>query len=502
MPRNMQINRPAEKSHGSDAVMWAPVKPQNKTEIMDELTDKNKIEAVNFVKSDPQVHSKLRNKRAEMERYVPKPVAKEMAQHGSVQQVVSSSNQSATDETVGGGDSGSHVAHVARHTNSAVAKVGSGMEYKNGDGRQSKQGKVHGSWRQRSSTESTSNLHDMQEALNHDSDSYQSVQPSTEHQSELSSVKGSAKHVDDSRYADGPNNSNNHDSAARVSTTVSRDQTSGRGRRVPFRGNKNNDFDHKRETEKIEKQVSSAEPSQTDAGAAFKENRGAGERFTSHWQPKSQPSNHQRGNRSNEQNVGPEVGRVNKNKNDSATPSGVSLPTGSDKETNDHVVPPPRDQSMSGKTKAGPGPHSGNQEAKRERRNAPPKGRPQSPNQIPFGSVEHDPSSVDIRHEQRPSSGFRKNGNQNRFGRGHESRDWKSPGQDNRHYHQLGNREKQGQNMHYEYYPVGPYDSSKVTSSERPKDDNHSGARFRERGQTHSRRDGGNFHVRQGGSLD
>ncbi|KAI4336185.1 hypothetical protein L6164_014741 [Bauhinia variegata] len=506
MPRNMQISRPVEKSHGNDAVMWAPVKPQNKTEIMDELTDKSKIEAVNFVKGDQQVHGNFKNKRAEMERYIPKPVAKEMAQHGSVQQMASSSNQSATDETVGRADSGSHAAQGNRHTSSAVSKVGSGIESKNGDGKQSKQGKMHGSWRQRGSTEST-NVHDMQGAFNHDSNSYHSFQGSTDQQqaqkSEMSSVKGSRKHFDDSSYADGLNNSNSHDSAAPVSPSVIRDQTSGRGRRVPLRGNKNHDFDHKKnggETNKIETQVSSSDSSQLDAGAAFKENRGAGERFTSHWQPKSQGSNNQRGNRSNDQNVGSEVGRVNKK--DSATLSGVSLSTSRDKETNDHIAQPPHDQSVSGKTKAGQGPQLGNQEAKRERRNAPTEGRSLSPNQVPVSSVEHEPTDMDIRHEQRPSSGFRRNGNQNRFGRGHDSRDWKSSGQDNRHHNQPGNRERQGENMHYEYYPVGPYDNSKVAGSGRPKDDNRSGARFRERGQTHSRRGGGNFHARQGGSVD
>lgn len=91
MPRNIQANRITEKSHGIDALMWAPVKPPNKG-ILDESSEKSKIEAIVFAKSDQQVHN-LRNKRAERERYIPKPVAKEMAQQESSQQMVSSISQ-------------------------------------------------------------------------------------------------------------------------------------------------------------------------------------------------------------------------------------------------------------------------------------------------------------------------------------------------------------------------------------------------------------------------
>ncbi|KAI5412631.1 hypothetical protein KIW84_057327 [Lathyrus oleraceus] len=91
MPRNMQANRIIEKSHGSDALMWAPVKPPNKG-ILDESSEKSKIKAIVPAKIDQQVHN-LRNKRAERERYIPKPVAKEMAQQESSQQMVSSISQ-------------------------------------------------------------------------------------------------------------------------------------------------------------------------------------------------------------------------------------------------------------------------------------------------------------------------------------------------------------------------------------------------------------------------
>ncbi|KAI5389029.1 hypothetical protein KIW84_074616 [Lathyrus oleraceus] len=72
-------------------IITTPVKPPNK-EIMEESSEKSKIEAIVPAKSDQQVHN-LRNKRAEMERYIPKPVAKEMAQQECSQRMVSSISQ-------------------------------------------------------------------------------------------------------------------------------------------------------------------------------------------------------------------------------------------------------------------------------------------------------------------------------------------------------------------------------------------------------------------------
>ncbi|KAJ0105314.1 hypothetical protein Patl1_18077 [Pistacia atlantica] len=106
------------------------------------------------------------------------------------------------------------------------------------------------------------------------------------------------------------------------------------------------------------------------------------------------------------------------------------------------------------------------------------------------------------------ASGFRRNGNQSsRFGRGHESRgDWASSAQDNKQHNQPINRERQRHNSQYEYQPVGPYNNSssnRGNNYEGPKDapNNAAGGRYRERGQSHSRRGGGNFHGRQSGCV-
>lgn len=508
MPRNMQANRPAEKSHGNDAVIWAPVKQQSKMEAADEIVDKSKFEAVNSVKGDQQVHN-MKNKRAEMERYVPKPAAKEMAQQGSVQQVASSVNEAPTSEFIARVGSTSEGPQISQHTSSTVVKVASGIESKNGDGRQTKQGKTHGSWRQRVSTESTY-VHDAEEGLHSDPNNGQNVQRSTERQqaqvSDLSSVKSQAKHVSDSIDLDGSRHFNNQDPTAQPSAPVVKDQVvTGRGRRGPSRGHKgmgmNHDIDHRkhdRGTEKIELQVSSSDTGQPDVGAVLKENRSGGERLTAHWQPKSQASGSQQGSRPNYHNVGSEVSQAIKK---DSTHASLSHPRGPSEETDTHSTRPHHEHPVSEKGKVGEATNMGNQEVKRERRNAPPKGRSHSPSQVSVSSAEPPPASMDLRPEQRSSSGYRRNGNQNHFGRGHESRgDWKSSGQDHRHYNQP--RERQGHNSQYEYHPVGPHDNSKSDNSERPKDSNQNGGRYRERNQMHSRRGGGNFYGRQGGSFD
>ncbi|MCI16350.1 putative modifier OF SNC1 1, partial [Trifolium medium] len=208
-----------------------------------------------------------------------------------------------------------------------------------------------------------------------------------------------------------------------------------------------------------------------------------GERMSSHWQPKFQASNNQRGNRP---------------KKKESTHAGVSFPDGQDKESGT-LITQPRSQSVSEKSKGGDASNLGNPETVRESRNAPPKGYPHSSNQVAVSSSEQAPTGMDFRNQQRPSSGGRRNGNQNRYGRGHESQgDWKTAAQDDMHHHNHpANRQRQGPNFHnhYEYQTNGPHvGDNKSDNYERPKDGNYqAGGRFRERSQTHLRRGGGNF---------
>ncbi|RAL40666.1 hypothetical protein DM860_006736 [Cuscuta australis] len=88
--RNQRGNRFGDKSHGSDAVVWAPVQPQAK-HVSDIESSQKKVlpdDHTTPTMGDNVMHrsshdNSSKSKRAEMERYVPKPIAKEMAQQAS-----------------------------------------------------------------------------------------------------------------------------------------------------------------------------------------------------------------------------------------------------------------------------------------------------------------------------------------------------------------------------------------------------------------------------------
>ncbi|KAI4303842.1 hypothetical protein MLD38_039430 [Melastoma candidum] len=86
-PRNQQTNKLSEKMHGSDAVMWAP-RSQNKVEVAVETNDGTPAEEPNSSLKNDVGQRNAKHKRTEMERYIPKPVAKEMAQQGYASQAV------------------------------------------------------------------------------------------------------------------------------------------------------------------------------------------------------------------------------------------------------------------------------------------------------------------------------------------------------------------------------------------------------------------------------
>lgn len=508
--RSAQTSKSSEKFHTNEAVIWAPVRSQNKAEVTDESSHKSIVEASSG-NSDNQVHNNSRNKRAEMERYIPKPVAKEMAQQGNGQQPLApTADKTISDEMDGKVDSGSQGVEGSQNAGFASGKKGIVLEPKNGDHRQNKQGKVHGSWRQRASSESTV-MQGLQDV--HPSNAIRNVQKSVEHQRnqrpEVSSVKEQPKYSEEWSSSDGWNMPENRDSSVLVNVNVVKDQgVIARGKRHQFKGHKgagnNHDHDHKKTNSvdsdrlSVQSSVPVPETSQTDLPSASKENRATGDRSTSHWQPKPQAcvTSSQRGSRLNSgPNFGAEVGRSNKK--ESTTQGGLPIPPQPGKETSERVVQPHSGYSASIISKVEATSNVGHQEPKRERKIASAKGRPDSPNQGPGSLVENAlPTNIDVRNEQHMPSGYRRNGNQNsRFNRGHESRgDWSSSVQDNKQYNQPINRERQRHNAHYEYQPVGPYSN--------PKDaPNNGGGKYRERGQSHSKRGGGNYHGRPSGTA-
>ncbi|XWS60767.1 hypothetical protein CRYUN_Cryun07bG0065300 [Craigia yunnanensis] len=510
VPRNSQAHRSAV--HSGDAAVWAPVRAHNKAEVTEEVSHKSVVEAVSpQAKNDTQVQNNPRNKRAEMERYIAKPVAKEMAELVIAQQPVApSDNQTAADEIVVRANSGSHEVECSQPAGTAMGKVGNPTESRN-DGRQSRQGRGSGSWHQRTSAEAT--VQGLQDGhyYNPSKNTQKSTEQNQRQKPDLSPVKEQPKY-DEWNTSDGWNIPENPDSALPPVVPVVRDQgMTGRGRRHAFKGRQgggnNYDFDHKKinngEAEKLNPQSSISGMVQSDSPAASKENRGVGDR-TSQWQPKSSAIN-QRGSRPDcDQNVRAEIARASKK--DSTHQGRVSHPSHQpDKETSEGGTQLLKAPYISEKRSVEESQNVGYHDSKRERKVASLKGLPHSPNQGPGFPVEAPPSNVDTRNEQHSTAGFRKHGNQNnRFGRGHESRgDWGSSSQEIKQHNSPANHDRQRHNSHYEYQPVGPQNKSRANNPEGPKDGSHgTGARFRERGQSHPRRGGGNFHGRQSALLD
>ncbi|CAA0826668.1 modifier of snc1 [Striga hermonthica] len=128
-PRNQQ--QPNNKPHGCDAV-WAPVRPQNKAAKGSAEASSDSVQE----SADPtngnnhMTQNNSKGKRAEMERYVPKPVAKELAQQGSVPNIPPS---------------------IAF----ARLKDGSNGEVNEGGVNHNKHKKDHGTWKQRGPTDSS-----------------------------------------------------------------------------------------------------------------------------------------------------------------------------------------------------------------------------------------------------------------------------------------------------------------------------------------------------------
>ncbi|PSR89568.1 Protein MODIFIER OF like [Actinidia chinensis var. chinensis] len=500
MPKSQQANRMAEK----DAVIWAPVRSHNKAEFMEKSSNRAISDTVDATaKSDNVMQNNMKNKRAEMERYVPKPVAKELAQQGSVQQpVFSSVSQTLLDDTVGRAEPYQNI-ESSQPSSVMIGKMGCTVEPGNGNGKQNKQSKTHGSWQQRGSVESmfVPDLQDGSLSTSKPSKNIRkSIEPDQSLKPDVNSMKEQLKSSDDLNTSDGWNRPENPDLAAPVTSALVKDRgVTDRGKRHPFKGHRSmgNSNDHDpRNSNKSSSDSPAPEIGQTDKTIASKENRGAGERTTSHWQPKSQAYSvhNQRGNRpGGGQSVTIEVSKAIRN--DSPSQDSVQLPPHHNKEVGEHTVQPSIDPSVAEQKNVATEPNVGHQESKRERKVAAFRGRPRTPNQSCVNVEPAPTESMDAHNEQGFASGFRKNGNQNNLsGRGHES------GQDYRQHNTSLNRERQTHNSHYEYQPVGQYNSNKSNNFEGQTDESHhAGSRYRERSQGHSRHDGGNFYGRQSG---
>ncbi|KAL8529997.1 hypothetical protein ACS0TY_007175 [Phlomoides rotata] len=473
LPRSQQAHRFNEKLHGNDTVVWAPVRSQNKAKGLDEASQNATQESANLAKADNVGSNSLKGKRAEMERYVPKPVAKELAQQVSVPPLSSSVNSSRSNEGAGGEQCGS-VSSASPQESSATVHFGSSVEINEGDGNHNKHKNDHEAWRHGGSTDS-SRMKGVHTGASSTSEPIKEIHQSNE----LVQSKRSEM------------NTSNADTKISV-----KDQgATGRGKRHPQRGprnpGKNPDPESSfgGETDGSSVQPAALDVNQTDRNNVSKENRSFGER-ASHWQPKANrpnSANNQHGNRTTaSESVTTEINRIPKKDHPQLGDSGNTSQSQPEELVNvkNNMVK----ESVAGHRR----------EFDRDNKPAPYKGRPYSPSQGIVGSGETTANTGD-HPERNVSSGYRRTGRQNnRPVRGHDSRgDWSS-GHDNRSNNTPAYRERQKQNVHYEYQPVGPVKSNRPEMAEEPADCMEN--THRERGYGHMKR-GGNSYKRQSGPV-
>ncbi|KAK4362487.1 hypothetical protein RND71_017728 [Anisodus tanguticus] len=499
--RSQHSNMHTDKFQGGDTVVWAPVRSQSKTEDAAEASQKPGSDSIGPLKSDNVVQSNSKSKRAEMERYVPKPVAKELAQHGSSQQpLLLSGNSPAPDGTTGRAESRPEKSGCSLPTGSATDSFS--MESSDGDGKHNnnKQGKAHGVWRQRGSTEL---------ALDTSKNSCKSLDHTQYLKPEGDSMKYESKYTGEFDVSDGWNMPGEFEGPRTTIPVVQDEGATGKGKHYPSKGNRstgNSGYEYKNNsvgTQQNQTLSGATEINQMDRRVAAKENRGVGNRTPQpHWQPKSHMlavNNQQAGVSTGAQNVTMEGDRGNKR---DYHHDKLNVPLRSEKESCD-IGAGQADQFVSEDKIVSEVPHVQNLDPRRERKPSSFRGRPYSPNQGPVVKAGSAPAVSAEGVPERSNSGLRRNVNQNnRPARTQESSGDLLSGKDNRQHNTSSGREMQRNDMHYEYQPVGQYNNSKSSNFEGLTDGSHNvdQKRYRERGQVQSKRGGGNFHGRQGGS--
>ncbi|CAI9787321.1 unnamed protein product [Fraxinus pennsylvanica] len=490
MPRSLQANRIVEKFHSNDNIMWAPVRSQSKVEGAVEASQKSTPESATPAKIDNLVQNSSKGKRAEMERYVPKPVAKELAQQGSIQPVPLSTSPT-LEEAAGKAQPESAGSASPPPKSSATGIVGSGVDFKEGDGRHNKQGKAHGTWQQQNFTE-PSNRKSVHHGPSSTSNPSKDIQRSTVQNQfvkrEVNAPKAESHITRENNTLDSSNMSNVIESAAAGKSLAVKDQITGRGKRYLSKGHKsmgnNNDPEH---MNIVTSESAATDVNQTDRTISSKESHSSGERISSHWQPKpntNSENNQNRGRAAGTGTINVETDRASKR--DHRPQRKVHVPPQDDKKNCEVDRPHPDEsvpennmadepnvghhQELFRERKPAPVKDVKHHQEFRERKPAPVKGRPYSPSQVPVGVGETAPAAAH------------------------------TAGHDSRQHNVTAFRERQRQNVHYEYQPVGQNKNSKTEKLVASGDGSNDVApRYRERNQSQSKRDGGDFHRRQGG---
>ncbi|CAD5328950.1 unnamed protein product [Arabidopsis thaliana] len=445
--RNSLVNKPAEKFSGNNAVIWAPVHPQQKADVSTGGGSQTTVpEFGTSSKSQHQGQTSSKSKRVEIERYVPKPIVKEMAEQIVSKNLVTSAPDMSENvnqkENRGGEGTG-----ILQPSGSTAGKSGSPSKSRHGNGRQGKHGREHGSWHQRGSGAPTKALEDGQFVT-----SNQPIRGTVNYHSSKQTEQIAAKDQTTCNK-DGWNDGwymtpETHYSAAEEmeSSAVGKDQgMSMHGRQHASRSNKDGGSNYgdpkkgnKRDFNKAHTQHSGHGFSQPDLPAASKEGRVPGDHV---WHTANR--------------TGKYGGRE----------STRDKPYGSQEKNvvgYEHQGFTTEQKTTSADTQA---------------------------------QLQNRSTNKEVQVEQNPNSMFQKNtGQGRRFGRGQESQGgWGLPAQENMHHHHQrppSNRDRQKQNLHYEYKPVGSHTYDGERREQSKESSQTEGPRYREKGQGQQRQGG------------
>ncbi|XP_068653763.1 protein MODIFIER OF SNC1 1-like isoform X2 [Aristolochia californica] len=482
MPRSTQVSWPMDKFHGSESVVWAPVKSTSKQESCEEAHLAESHNQCSGTGADG-VSNNLKSRRAERERYVPKPVVKELSQQSSSQQPPQavSSLQATSDDTAKTGRS------------DVTGKVHT-LDTKNGESKNNKHVKAHTSWRQRSLIDSSVVVH-----YSHggSASSTDMVKPIQKPNDQTRPIKLDGYSPKEQGHSDNRNVGKTQ-SAEPVSIYGVKDHGApNRGKRQQSKLNQGgvghfqstscvaNNAADSAVANKTSSQTTTFELSESDGkGVLRSDNEVIVERGSSHWQPKTQTTHQNRhGTRVNGgQKFAGQVVRT------------IEKDYGSQDQSHHPIQPDIQKPTATD--------IASSHEKEREKKVA------DSFKEEAINIVQQHPEDSDLCNEQRlVLSGARKQGqHQGQFSRGHNGASYEGGGRvgpwQESHRHQIasqGERRKQN-NLHYEYQPVGSYHKSNDSShyvlaaSEESVGENtrHLGARYREHGQNYSRR-GGHF---------
>jgi len=309
--RNPQPNKPVSKYHVTEAVMWAPVKPSSKNETSDEVNENSMSEPTKpSGKSGNDLQNGLKAKRAEIERYVPKPAAKELSQQANSQQTPPAVGQAASVDMTTKSETVLPSVASGRLDGPTVGRAAPSSDTRNGENlKHSKNGRTNASWRQRSSVESRP----VEGSL--PSDQAKTVQKASD-ELQTSNIgnlpKGQLTHTDDGWNDDTgsvlPNESVN-------STAVGKSYVASRQRRQSYKVHRVSGSNYPA-SDNIDSQQGTSEKSEHQSPASGHnesgernvvrtESQNAGvESVKPHWQPKSQDYSHGwQGNRGSRQRV-------------------------------------------------------------------------------------------------------------------------------------------------------------------------------------------------------